>query len=162
MNTDRTNLRKRPRKHPRRRAMSTVELALSIAVIGALLASLVLVSNSVREQSAREQTLNSLHKLRLALDAYHTSHHAYPAGPAHAGLATLLANPASRTYVQSQLPQPDDRGRLKIPDGYGRPLHYVHGDFVSAGADGRLGHSEQDADDIADNLYGADTRGAGP
>lgn len=184
-----------PYPNPHRPGLTTLGFIFSLALVSALLGSLVVVSTSLREQNAQYDTEVILASLRQALNAYHDKYQAYPPGPTENALAILLAEPSLQTLVMATHPVADSRGRLIVRDGYGNPIHYeappqherglpqaadqvpdlaVGGgadptprgrffgavDFVSPGADGKLGDMQSNDPNqrqaVTDNLYGAD------
>jgi prepilin-type N-terminal cleavage/methylation domain-containing protein len=64
----------------RRRAFTLVELLVTIAVIGALVALLLPAVQGAREAARRSQCQNHLHQLAVALQGYVAVHKAFPVG----------------------------------------------------------------------------------
>lgn len=73
-----------------RRALSLLELLVSIGVIGVLLGLLIPAVQQVRGRAVRLSCQSRLHQVALALHGYHDSHQSFPPGE-----AGLLANGAS-------------------------------------------------------------------
>jgi type II secretory pathway pseudopilin PulG len=151
--------------------MTLVEYLLALVVVASALGVLVMVSSSLRADTAQRQTRDTLQLLRAALLHYHDLHHDLPPGPADAALNSLLADPAVAPTLQP-LPLLRSPGRgLLILDGFGRPIHYQRHqlpdpdlsttDFVSTGPDGQLGDPRSNLPALRraamDNLLGADT-----
>lgn len=153
----------------RRRAMGLVELLFSLAAVAIVLGVLVLISESLRRDTSERKTRDVLRTLRMALNAYHDRHDAWPVGPGPAqALAALLDDPVTEAMVRPLSLVTDDQGGLAVQDGYGCPIGYVRRtdggaervDFVSAGPDGQFGdlgsgHPKMRSAAI-DDLYGSD------
>lgn len=159
------------RRKPRlvRRGMALTEALVAGVVIAAGLGALAVVSESLRADTARDRTQDTLTRLAMAMRAYHAEH-----GPAALPqatpdtLAALYADPAVAELLRGLPLERDANFRPLLRDGFGQPLVYltptergaVTGDFVSAGPDRRQGDPFA-ADPAArraadDNLYASD------
>jgi type II secretory pathway pseudopilin PulG len=151
-------------------AMGFVEMLLSIVVIACMLSLLILVSNSLRTETAEQDTRQTLRMLRVSLMQYHQNHANWPKGPTPYALMQMLSDPASRDTMQN-ISVVMLRNKLPIVrDGFGQEIRYLppqqdqpsnQPDFVSAGLDGDFGnpngHSTQSKQAAIDNVYGVDT-----
>ena len=146
-------------------AMTLVELMLSIVVTAALMGLLVLLSGTLRRDSADQRTWQLLQTLHEALQRYHAAHAAWPSGPTPEVLRMLLTDSASSDLMENmQLDRLE--GPLALRDGYGRQLKYLpttgsrEGCFVSAGPDGQFGNPDAEDAKLSgaaiDNLYSRD------
>lgn len=70
---------RRHRCRPFRKAFTLVELLVSIAIIGMLIALLLPAIQSAREAAKRMQCSSHIKQLTLALQLYHTTHNKFPA-----------------------------------------------------------------------------------
>lgn len=158
----------RTRDDRNKRGMTLIELALTTAIITVTLSSLVMISRSLRDDTAAAETRQTLRILRGALVQYEGKHQAAPPAPTAAALEALLAE-ADIAPLLAKLPV--DRtpaGGVVVVDGYGRPVHYLPpaqgkraaADFVSAGPDGHLGDPFSNTPDkqraASDNIFGSD------
>ncbi|HAI10114.1 MAG TPA: hypothetical protein DCM28_00290 [Phycisphaerales bacterium] len=150
--------------------MGFIEMLLSIVVIACMLSMLILVSNSLRTQTAEQDTRQTLRMLRVSLLQYHQQHNTWPKGPTPFALMQMLSDPSSRDAMHN-VSVVMLRNKLPIiRDGFGQEIRYLAAipqsptalpDFVSAGLDGDFGnptsdnpHSKQAA---IDNVFGVDT-----
>jgi type II secretory pathway pseudopilin PulG len=149
--------------------MGFIEMLLSIAVIACMLILLVLVSNSLRTETAEQDTRQTLRLLRVSLLQYHQENNVWPKGPTPYALMQMLSDTASRDTMHN-LSVVMLRNRLPIiRDGFGQEIRYVAPqpqspyppDFVSAGLDGDFGNTtatNPTARQAAiDNVFGIDT-----
>ncbi|WP_432800263.1 type II secretion system protein GspG [Poriferisphaera sp. WC338] len=152
-------------------AMTLPETLLSAVIIALVLASLVMVSNSLRANSELERTEYTLTILEHALMVYHKSYETGLPQSTSQMLLALSTDNATRNLLRN-IPMkhdPENPDNLIILDGFGNPIQYippsqrgnVYGDFVSAGPDGQFGdifnkNQEQKVGAI-DNLHGSDT-----
>lgn len=150
-------------------AMGFIEMLLSIVVIACMLIMLILVSNSLRTETAEQDTRQTLRLLRVSLLQYHQEHHNWPKGPTPYALMQMLSDPASRDTMHN-ISVVMLRNRLPIVrDGFGQEIRYLAPqpkspyppDFVSAGLDGDFGDptaaNSQTRQAAIDNVFGIDT-----
>jgi prepilin-type processing-associated H-X9-DG protein len=64
----------------RRRALTIVELMVSVAIMGLLIAILLPAVQAAREASRRSQCASHLHQVGVALHSYYTRHNVFPPG----------------------------------------------------------------------------------
>jgi len=155
------------RRKQKERAMGIVELLLVVIVISGFLGMLTLVTNSVRAQSADQQTRQTLSVLRSALVHYHESYGSWPPGHTGTALSALIDQPRDDSPIFSLSVIVEDKGFYVIRDAFGNDVKYLpprgqkDPDFVSAGPDGEFGnHLAQTPEDrmaLADNIYGRET-----
>lgn len=158
------------RTHHHNLAMGFIEMLLSIAVIGCMLIMLILVSNSLRTETAEQDTRQTLRMLRVSLLQYHQEHDAWPKGPTPFALMQMLSDPSSRDTMHN-VSVVMLRNKLPIVrDGFGQEIRYLAPnaysptdlpDFVSAGFDGDFGNptgqTVQAKQAAIDNVFGVDT-----
>lgn len=111
-----------------RRGFTVIELLVSIAIVGLLLAMLLPAVQSVRESARRAQCKNNLHQIGLALHNYHENHGCFPIGQ-YSNTGLLLPFLDQRdVYLQFEAEYPTSNlwaQFTKIPvyrcpsDGYG-------------------------------------------
>lgn len=145
-------------------------MLLSIVVISCLLILLILVSNSLRTETAEQDTRQTLRMLRVSLLQYHQDHQHWPKGPTPYALMQMLSDPASRDTMHN-VSVVMLRNKLPIVrDGFGQEIRYLTPtayspnalpDFVSAGLDGDFGNpigkNPQSKQAAIDNVFGIDT-----
>src|SRR5262249_9010490 len=95
-----------------RRAFSMIELIVVVAIVGILVALLMVGVAKARAASARANCRSNLHQLGLALDMYHDSMGVFPdaaqlpsASPGRPTLPTVLANFVENSGKIFQCPQ---------------------------------------------------------
>ncbi len=151
-------------------AMGFIEMLLSIVVIACMLSLLILVSNSLRTETAEQDTRQTLRMLRVSLMQYHQTNSNWPKGPTPYALMQMLSDPASRDTMHN-VSVVMLRNKLPIVrDGFGQEIRYLppqpgqpnnQPDFVSAGLDGDFGNptgqTAQSKQAAIDNVYGVDT-----
>ncbi len=141
----------------------------SMVAIMVVLGIIVLVSNTLRAQTADADTRQTLRLLRASLLQYHETHNTWPSGPTSNALLVLLCDTAAKCAVQSV---PIIMAQPRVPivyDGFGHAVVYLPSrrdsphppDFASAGPDGYMGDSASQNDNqrlaATDNIYGIDT-----
>ena len=149
--------------------MALTELLVAGVVIAAVLGALTVVSGSLRDDSARDRTDDTLTLLARAMSAYHAEHGADPLPQATPdALAALFADPAASEHLADLALERDVNQRPILRDGFGQTLVYLTptqrgaatGDFVSAGPDRRFGDPFSPDPTVrraaADNLYASD------
>ncbi len=147
--------------------MTLTELMLCSVLAVAVMGALSLVSASLRNDTAEQQTRATLRTLREALVLYRETHGDWPRGSTHEVLEALLSERATMELIEGLTVTRTSEG-LTVLDGFGRAVVYLpvsedrsEGDFVSAGPDGRFGDSRstdpRQRSAAMDNLYGADT-----
>lgn len=152
----------------RRRAMTITELLLVLVVIGLTMGGLLIVTTSLRAESAEQQTRRTLRALGQALSLHHqlvASGRAAPhaldvlqRGPTHAVLSALLANPATAAVLREVNVESDANGSLIVRDGYGRAIRYLP---PAPGMTPAPGSSPAPGTTSGDDTAGAATSGSG-
>lgn len=152
-----------------RPGMALTELLVTGVVIAAALGALAVVSESLRADTARDRTHDTLTLIASAMSAYHAEYGPAALPPSTPdALAALFYDPATAEDLADLSLERDANYRPMLRDGFGQPLVYLTpaergaatGDFVSAGPDRRFG--DPFADDpatrraAADNLYASD------
>lgn len=115
--------------------MTLLELVAALVVISLVLGALVGVCNALANDSAQQQTLDTLRTLNKALGAYAVAHNAYPdaAEPRHIDtpmarcIAALRASPSTERLV-ADLPGLTATADhwFTVYDGFGQPMRYIH------------------------------------
>lgn len=150
--------------------MGFIEMLLSIIVIACMLSMLIVVSNSLRTETAEQDTRQTLRLLRVSLLQYHQEHNQWPKGPTPFALMQMLSDTASRDTMHN-LNVVMLRNKFPIiRDGFGQEIRYlapqlndpsIPPDFTSAGLDGDFGNptgnTPQAKQAAIDNVYGIDT-----
>ena len=144
-------------------------MLLSIAVIACMLILLILVSNSLRTETAEQDTRQTLQLLRVSLLQYQQQHDTWPKGPTSSALLQLLSDPSSQDTMRNLNVLILHNKQAIVRDGFGQEVRYLAPkpqspyppDFLSAGLDGDFGNptainpaSKQAA---IDNVFGIDT-----
>jgi hypothetical protein len=154
--------------------MTLVELLLCCVVLTAGLSALVATANAVRTTFADEQTRDTLRRLRLALNQYHSDTGQWPGGDTDTALLNLMQHTGAARLLKDVPINTDGQRYARVLDGYGEVIRFKAAasdlfgrpDFVSAGPDGFFGDPASPDTDIAamasDNIYGSDTEGATP
>ena len=148
--------------------MTLIELAMTTAIIAVILSGMVMISRSLRDDTAAAETRQTLRILRDALVQYENKHNAAPPAPTEAALEALLAENDIAPMLAKLPVDRTPAGGIVVVDGYGRPVHYLPptqgqravADFVSAGPDGHLGDPFSNTLDkqraASDNIFGSD------
>ncbi len=147
--------------------MGLVELVLALVVIAGVLGLMIVVTNSLRAESAEAATRQTLSLLRATLRYYHEQTQRWPAGDANSALATLIKAADAQSPINALALVANPNGTYVVRDGYGRPLAYQPSqtghepDFVSAGPDGQFGDPQSPDPDarlaVIDNLYASES-----
>lgn len=116
-------------------AMTLLELVAAMVVISLLLGALVGVCNALANDSAQQQTLETLRTLNKALGVYVLAHGDYPAADEPHNIDTPMARciAALRSSASTDRLVADLPGltatvdyRFTVYDGFGQPIKYIH------------------------------------
>jgi type II secretory pathway pseudopilin PulG len=115
--------------------MTLLELIAAMVVISLVLGALVGVCNALANDSAQQQTLETLRTLNKALGAYVIAHGAYPDAEAPRHIDTPMARciAALRSSASTEHMVADLSGLtatadhwFTVYDGFGQPMRYIH------------------------------------
>ncbi|QQE11953.1 hypothetical protein JD969_00315 [Planctomycetota bacterium] len=154
-----------------RLGLTLAETIFAGVVIAAILAVLVLISQSLRTDNEVEETEYRLSVLHHALTVYHETYDTLLPEDTSQALTILLSDSATAPLLRGITVEaiPGTPEKVQVLDGFGNSIRYVPpqergnaiGDFVSAGVDKSFGdvnkqNPEGSKQDI-DNMFSSET-----